>query len=286
MNNNDPKFEKFIFDLENIKMTSLEKSKLRQSLLSFAVQQEYKQKQNTPFVSPFTLMVKKGFAFAFIGLLTLGSLTQVGAAYALPGDVLYPVKIAQEEVVLKVQRNDEEKINYQIKRTEKRIQEATSLAQKGEIDTEIEKKIAENIQKQTQEVHNHISKIQESNPEKALAFNTEFKSTIKVNSEILKKVSGKKSRKQRVREELPLTETATFKTLESTESQPMMAMMADMKLKLPKILSEKKFQKKKLLFQKIPSLSYQLKLLQKKKLFKRRQKPKKLLSIPLKKLLR
>jgi hypothetical protein len=224
MNNNDPKFEKFIFDLENIKMTSTEKSKLRQSLLSFAIQQDYKQQQIASLVSPFKLIFKKSLAFAFIGVLTLGSLTQVGAAYSLPGDVLYPVKIAQEEVVLKVQRNDEEKINYQIKRTEKRIQEATSLAQKGDIDIEIEKKIAENIQKQTQEVHNHISKIQESNPEKALAFNTEFKSTIKVNSEILKKVSGKKSRKQRVREELPLNETTT---LGSIETQPIMAMMAD-----------------------------------------------------------
>lgn len=191
MNNNN-NLEKFIEEIESIKMTQYEKNEIRQHLSSFAM--NYK-----PVVSPYAvtmLYTKRILAASFIAILSIGSLSQSLSYDALPGDTLYPVKIAHENLHLATVNSNSKKITYEIKRTEKRIQEAAKLAQEEKLDVEAQEEIAKVIKKQTKKVKDQIERVKQENPESALALNTELKSTIKANSEVLRKVTTKKEKRE------------------------------------------------------------------------------------------
>lgn len=191
MNNNN-NLEKFIEEIESIKMTQYEKNEMRQHLSSFAM--NYK-----PVVSPYAvtmLYTKRILAASFIAILSIGSLSQSLSYDALPGDTLYPVKIAHENLHLATVNSNSKKITYEIKRTEKRIQEAAKLAQEEKLDVEAQEEIAKVIKKQTKKVKDQIERVKQENPESALALNTELKSTIKANSEVLRKVTTKTEKKE------------------------------------------------------------------------------------------
>ena len=192
-------------------MTLEEKNEMRDNLSSFAV-------SYTPIVSPyhhFTLMMKRSLAVAFIAILSVGSLSSLASGDALPGDTLYPVKIAHEEIKLATTVNTKKKISYEIRRTEKRIQEATELATHNGLDSNKQVEIAKNIKKQTDKVQEHIKEVTIDNPEDALALNAELKSTIKVHAAALKKVSTKIEKKKK---ELKVTEEPVDITKEITIS--------------------------------------------------------------------
>jgi hypothetical protein len=184
MNNND-NLEKFISEIESIKMTLNEKNEMRNHLTSFAM-------NYVPTVSPYhktMLLMRRSLAVAFVAILSVGSLSNVVSGQALPGDTLYPVKIAHEEIKLATTVDTKKKISYEIRRTEKRIQEATKLASQNDLDSETQTEIAETIKKQANKVKVHIREVKEDNPEEALVLNAELKSTIKINAEALKQVS-------------------------------------------------------------------------------------------------
>jgi len=184
MNNNDH-LDKFISEIESIKMTLNEKNEMRDHLTSFAM-------HYTPIVSPYhktILIMRRSLAIAFVAILSVGSLSNVASGNALPNDILYPVKIAHEEFKLATTVDTKKKISYEIRRTEKRIQEATELATQNDLDSETQTEIAETIKKQANKVKERIEEVKEDNPEEALILNAEFKSTIKINAEALKQVS-------------------------------------------------------------------------------------------------
>lgn len=173
--------------MESIKMTSDEKHKMRTHLMSFA-------DSYTPIVSPYhalSLMLRRGSALAFIAIVSFGSLSNIVSTNALPGDTFYPVKIAHEEIKLAATVDTQKKITYEIKRTEKRIQEATTLADKDELDIGTQATIADEIKKQTAKVKVYIEEVKTEDPEEALILNAELKSTIKVNQEALRQVAAK-----------------------------------------------------------------------------------------------
>jgi hypothetical protein len=191
MNNNN--LEKFIENIESIKMTQYEKNEMRQRLSNFAV--DYK-----PIVSPYSsilLLSRKIMVSAFIAIISIGSLSQFASNDALPGDTLYPVKIAHEKIRLAATNGEARKIDFEIRQTEKRIQEATQLAQEEKLDTETQEDIAEVIKGLTQKVKNHIEEVKVNDPESALILNSELKSTIKANSDVLRKVTTQRTTRKK-----------------------------------------------------------------------------------------
>ena len=179
------RLEKFIGDIESIKMTSYEKDEMRNHLTSFAL-------SYTPVVSPYhhvVFLMRRGLAMAFVVILVVGSLSNVASGQALPGDTLYPVKIVHEEIKLATTFDTKKKISYEIKRTEKRIREATELATQHDLDEVTQIQIADTIKKQTNKVTERINEVKSEHPEDALVLNAELKSTIKLNAEALKHVT-------------------------------------------------------------------------------------------------
>lgn len=183
MNNNN--LEKFIEDIESIKMTQNEKNKIRQNLANFAM--EY-----NPAPSPYRKLFQYSrqiLVTSFIAIISIGSISQFLSKDALPGQTLYPVKIAHEQFKIATSNDKVDKISYEIKRTEKRIQEAAQLAQEEKLDITAQEEIVVAIQKQTRKVKDQIETVKKKDPKSALALNTELKTTIKTNSELLRKAT-------------------------------------------------------------------------------------------------
>ncbi len=83
-----------------------------------------------PILSPFAFAFKKIYmmpAAAFAIILILGVGTSAAAEQSRPGDILFPVERALEEVRLAIATNDMEKTTLQIKYAEERLSEMRSL---------------------------------------------------------------------------------------------------------------------------------------------------------------
>lgn len=187
--NNNHRFEKFIRDLENIRLFQEEKDTMRRTLAAFAYRYQ-------PVASPYHKLfvsLRRGVAFALAVLLVVGGASKGASAKALPGEILYPVKIIHEEIESATKTNPEEKISFEIKRAETRIKEAAQLAQTEKLDSKKQEEIAKDIKKHTEKVRNDIKKVKEEDPEQALALSSEMKTTLKVNSEALKQVTQKEN---------------------------------------------------------------------------------------------
>lgn len=91
------------------------------------------------------------FASLMIALLVGGSVSFASEG-SLPGDILYPIKIAfNEEVRATVALSSEAKADWEVRRAERRLEEAEKLSEKGELDEEkkafVDSKITEHAEK-------------------------------------------------------------------------------------------------------------------------------------------
>ncbi len=213
MNHNE-KFEKFISDFEKIKMTQQEKESIAKRIELFADTHSLRPSPYQQYYLPF---LKKTLSFALVVTLMI-SLSKPASAKALPGELLYPVKIIHEEIEAATIKEPEERVNFEIKRTEKRIKEAVTLAKEKELDPKTQKQIAQKIEKQVKEVTEKINEIKEEDPKQALSLNSELKTTLKVNSKALKEVTKKKKKKRKRKEkkEEKIPEQITVEEQEKT----------------------------------------------------------------------
>ena len=184
MKNNNEQFENFIRDFDKIRMTNTEKESIAQNIELFA-------RSYVPQASPYQHYIslfKKTTAAALI-LLLMFSVSKPASAKALPGEFLYKIKIIHEEIEEAQIKEPKKKINFEIKRTARRIHEAVELAETNKLDTDIQKEIAHSIKKHVETISKKIEKIKEENPEQALALNSDLKTTLKINSQALQKVT-------------------------------------------------------------------------------------------------
>lgn len=197
MNNNN-QFEKFIRDLNDIRMSNNQKNEMRNNLESFALNYEIKSVQS-PY--QWTMIFKRPIAIALVILLAMGS-TKPASASALPGELLYPVKIIHEEIEAATKTTPEKKASFKIEQTEKRIQEAIKLADSEKLNPETQNQLAANIKTYTEDIAVEIKEIKEEDPQKALELTAELKTTIKSNSGALKKVTSSKKKTQKIKKEV------------------------------------------------------------------------------------
>lgn len=184
---NKDNIKNLIRSLRSIQMTSDEKTLLRKNLMSSL---GIESKMSTYYKKAFFL-TKNGLVAAFVFVLALGSLTHSAAGKTLPGDDLYPIKIMYEELRSATTLNPEKKINYEIERTEKRMQEASKLVKENKLDEKKKEIVTSSIKKQAEKIKNKIKEVTDTDPTKALSLSEELSTTIANNIETLKKVSEK-----------------------------------------------------------------------------------------------
>jgi len=128
---------------DHLSPSSLESFKMHQSLMRNISDSTL---HTNPFprravASPFTLsrrsLLMRSSIAALAILVTIGGTISGVAASSLPGQTLYGVKVnVNEQLTLLLQTSDTDRLTYEIKRAQKRIDEAKRLADQEKLNEE------------------------------------------------------------------------------------------------------------------------------------------------------
>ncbi len=108
------------------------------------------------------------------------------AERAVPGDVLYPVKVQfNEEVRATLAFSPYAKVEWETQRLERRISEARLLASEGRLTPEAEIAVAEAVKNHTDAAQREIATLRETDSDAAAIASIAFASALAVQSEVL-----------------------------------------------------------------------------------------------------
>jgi hypothetical protein len=179
-------WQKGIKDLQNIVLSKEEKSKIKQRVLL-----------RSPYASvnlPIFVFIKRyATTLATILLMAMTGGVAFASEKALPGNILYPVKIKITEPVRDlIKISPVAKIEWQAEKANRRLKEAEALSQQNKLDevrvVEIENLFAENVKEFKQSSEKEIAKIEQQYKEK----NIEKKERVEVSFDINKVEQKKK----------------------------------------------------------------------------------------------
>lgn len=126
----------------------------------------------------------RSFASVFAFLLVVG--VPYAAERAVPGDVLYPVKVRlNEEVRSQLALSPYEKIEWETRRVERRIAEARLLAKEGRLTDEVEAEISETVRVHASEAQKGLAELHESDADGAAVARVALESALDVQSAVL-----------------------------------------------------------------------------------------------------
>jgi tetratricopeptide (TPR) repeat protein len=146
-NKNMSKEIKNIFNkAKQVGLTSSEREEMRSSVLLYMSENPVRNaglrrlidwESIKSLLQPITFKLRPMHVALIIALLFSGGAT-VAAERALPGDILYPVKVnVNEEVRSLVSVSNEAQANWDARRAERRLEEAEKLADSGKLNSEI-----------------------------------------------------------------------------------------------------------------------------------------------------
>ena len=177
---------------EKISLSHEEKEKMRADILNF-VRLHPAKAPREHFLN--FLALNSGLPRAFAaGLLILGISGGVSFAAegALPGDLLYPIKIAvNEEVRGAVVLSAGERAKWESERLTRRLEEAEELAHKKEFNAEARAKVEKNFKVQAERVEKHIADFESSGEnQKAADLSANLETSLGAHEKILEKMDG------------------------------------------------------------------------------------------------
>ncbi len=108
------------------------------------------------------------------------------AGDALPGDLLYPVKVnVNEEVKGAFKISHESRIEFEQTRAELRLKEASQLASEGRLDSKKQEAVAKLFAEHTEAVTEQVQEVEESDPVLAAEVSTEFEAALDTHEAVL-----------------------------------------------------------------------------------------------------
>ena len=115
--------------------------------------------QNTSFITKlYTLRITRMTALILIALLVSGG-TSFAAESALPGDALYPIKVeVNENVRSAFAISNKSEATLQTQLTERRLEEASLLAEQGKLDAQVSNEIGTRLAKHYNKAKEHSDK--------------------------------------------------------------------------------------------------------------------------------
>src|SRR3989344_8481829 len=124
-------------------------------------------------------------------LLTFSGGTALAANSALPGDLLYPVKIGINEKIRGVLAfTSEAEAGYQGDLAVRRIEEIEQLIAEGKLEVTLKEKIEENFEKHSENTLNLIEELEaKGNFEAAAAVGARFEASLKAHDELIARIS-------------------------------------------------------------------------------------------------
>jgi len=183
---------------KTIRMRAAEKRALRERVVSYmeyhpvrvslreaAAEQKPSQLFSEPFVVfRFSSWQFRSFASAFVFLFLVAVPTY--AEHALPGDVLYNMKVhVNEEVKASLTWQTSDKVAWQATRVERRIAEARLLAKEGKLTSDKEATLAATVREHTESASREIATLRTTDAEGAAAAQATLSSTLEVQTALL-----------------------------------------------------------------------------------------------------
>ncbi len=178
--------DKKIKILNTIKMSASERNRIRGALVGYM--QLGRSPRHSPYVtkSPYLFLSihqgSRALAFLLILAVILGSggSLSFAASRALPGDLLYPVKVSvNEELAVSFAGTVEKKVEVQKARIKTRLEEATTLKATGKFTPDNTKIVQKAFVDQALELNSTIDSLQESgNEETVLAVTQDLLPTL------------------------------------------------------------------------------------------------------------
>ena len=177
------------------KLSAAEKRELKARVVSYM---EYHPRRETVAAKkaqayiesqPYTLISIHNRIFqATIGTMAIFVLVVIPAVAerAVPGDVLYPIKVSiNEEVRSTLTFDATEKIEWETERLERRIAEVRLLAEEGKLTEETEQRAVMAVKAHAEAAQGEINKLKESDVDAATLAEVEFESALQVQSAVL-----------------------------------------------------------------------------------------------------
>lgn len=174
--------------LDTLKLTDTERADIRLRVAHHM--QTYKPRNAIFTMSPYMVGVwhkrlASSIAVFLIVMLSGGS----GLAYAsydsLPGEKLYVVKVTTEELQAAVKTTPEARATFEVKRAERRINEAVTLAKTGKLDESKKATIAANLKRHTDQIAIETQKLSEEKPDQAVEVNARLALSLEAGSKII-----------------------------------------------------------------------------------------------------
>ena len=161
-------------------------------------------------------------------LLTFSGGTALAANSALPGDLLYPVKVGMNEKIRGVLAfTSEAEAGYQGDLAVRRIEEIEQLIAEGKLEVTLKEKIEENFEKHSEKTLNLIEELEaKGNFEAAAAVGARFEASLKAHDELIARISDNsefirarlESTLQRLKSRLEITSKAKEDTERKLET--------------------------------------------------------------------
>jgi len=183
---------KDIFEYSNkITLTPSEKDGVKRTLLAhmdmnpvrvgLGERLKYQRSQNKFKLMPLILAI----------LLTFSGGTALAANSALPGDLLYPVKVGMNEKIRGVLAfTSEAEAGYQGDLAVRRIEEIEQLIAEGKLEVTLKEKIEESFEKHSEKTLNLIEELEaKGNFEAAAAVGARFEASLKAHDELIARIS-------------------------------------------------------------------------------------------------
>ena len=205
-------FQNIFNKVEQVKLSSIEKEEMRASLELFAIKHPVRnadttrlllQERSKSYISAFAEMLTlkplisklKPMPIILIIALLIGGGTSFAAEGALPGDVLYPIKVSvNEEVRSFVAISNEAQAKWDARRAERRLEEAEKLAAEGRLNAETRADIESRFESHTKAFEEQTKKIEsKQNTKTSLEINSDFEASLKTHAQVLTQIAAEKA---------------------------------------------------------------------------------------------
>ena len=181
---------------KSVKLRAVERAELKERLQMYMEYHPLPASQKTTATAPAgTRAVTSGlrttaqrwFApFAGMSAVILIFILPVIAEQAVPGDLLYPMKVQiNEELRSTLIFSSQEKIEWETTRIERRLAEARLLESQGRLTTELEQAVAAAVRTHAKNTEAQIAALREIDADEAAVAEVSFASSLAIQSEVL-----------------------------------------------------------------------------------------------------
>jgi hypothetical protein len=187
-------------EASHIRMSTAEKASMRAAIFG-AASPVHVQKSPYVFLSFFSSHEVRMVMAGLLAFVLVGSGTASAAQGALPGDLLYPIKLSiTEKVEAVLAPTVADKATFEMKLAERRIEEAQALAAEGRLDSGVAAELALNFDQHAEKAEKLASEVEASEPGTAEQIKTRLSSSLAVNGAVLQKI-GRSSQNKITKEE-------------------------------------------------------------------------------------